>query len=374
MNLTLIYQCDIFFVKYRRTFSYVNTVISFSWITYWNDKEGSLLIMNINEIANLAGVSRATVSRYLNNGYVSKDKKNKIQKVIEETGYKPSSYAQTLRNKKTNLIGVIIPKINSDSISRIVSGISQILSDYNYQLLLACTENHEDKEVEYLNLFRDNHVDGIILFGTIFSEAHMKALSQLAVPVVVIGQNIPNYACVYHEDFNAAKELTASLIPKGSRFGYLCADLKDIAVGKNRRDGFCKALETAGIPADFYFISNADITGFSIETGYQQAKAMMTNHPDVDTLICATDTLAVGAMNYLQEQEISIPETVQIAGLNDSVVSHVTSPSLTTVHFYYEEAGKEAADSLIAQIRSSEHTVRKSTQLGYQILKQNSTR
>ena len=84
--------------------------------------------MNINEIAKLAGVSRATVSRFLNDGYVSEDKKEKIRKVIEETGYKPSAQAQTLRTKKTNLIGVIIPKINSASISRMVAGISAVQS------------------------------------------------------------------------------------------------------------------------------------------------------------------------------------------------------------------------------------------------------
>ena len=79
--------------------------------------------MNINEIAALAGVSRATVSRYLNNGYVSAEKREQIRKVIEETGYQPSAQAQMLRTKKTGFIGVIIPKINSDSISRMVQGI-----------------------------------------------------------------------------------------------------------------------------------------------------------------------------------------------------------------------------------------------------------
>ena len=78
--------------------------------------------MNINEIAALAGVSRATVSRYLNNGYVSAEKREQIRKVIEETGYQPSAQAQMLRTKKTGFIGVIIPKINSDSISRMVQG------------------------------------------------------------------------------------------------------------------------------------------------------------------------------------------------------------------------------------------------------------
>lgn len=81
--------------------------------------------MNINEIAQLAGVSRATVSRYLNEGYVSAEKRERIRKVIKETGYHPSNSAQTLRSRKTNFIGVIIPKINSDSIGKMVAGITR---------------------------------------------------------------------------------------------------------------------------------------------------------------------------------------------------------------------------------------------------------
>src|SRR5699024_7098134 len=123
--------------------------------------------MNINEIARLAGVSRATVSRYLNQGYVSDEKKVRIRQVIEETGYRPLSSAQTLRTKKTNFVGVIIPKINSDSISRMVSGISKALSREGLQILLALTENQEEEELGLLTLFGENDVDGMILLGTI---------------------------------------------------------------------------------------------------------------------------------------------------------------------------------------------------------------
>ena len=104
--------------------------------------------MNINEIAKLAGVSRATVSRYLNNGYVSSEKKEVIRRVIQETGYQPSSQAQTLRTKKTSLIGVILPKINSDTISREVEGISDILTRRGYQLILANTNNDVEEELK----------------------------------------------------------------------------------------------------------------------------------------------------------------------------------------------------------------------------------
>lgn len=97
--------------------------------------------MNISEIAKLAGVSSAAVSRYFNNGYISEEKKEAIRKVVEQTGYRPSVQAQTLRTKKTKMIGVIVPKVASTSIGKIVEGILSVLNESGYQMLLAVTQN-----------------------------------------------------------------------------------------------------------------------------------------------------------------------------------------------------------------------------------------
>ena len=104
-------------------------------------------VMTIKEIAQLAGVSSAAVSRYLNGGYVSAEKKEQIRKVIEETGYRPSAQARILRTKKACLVGVVVPKINSESISRVTAGIEQVLSRRGYQMLLASTDNDPAKEL-----------------------------------------------------------------------------------------------------------------------------------------------------------------------------------------------------------------------------------
>ena len=125
--------------------------------------------MTIKEIARLAGVSSAAVSRYLNGGYVSGEKKEQIRKVIEETGYQPSAQARILRTKKACLVGVVVPKINSESISRVTAGIEQVLSRRGYQMLLASTDNDPRKEITYLKLFESYPVDGIILIGTVIT-------------------------------------------------------------------------------------------------------------------------------------------------------------------------------------------------------------
>ena len=167
--------------------------------------------MNINEIAKLAGVSRATVSRYLNDGYVSSQKKEAIKKVIDETGYEPSTQAQNLRKQVTKLIGVVIPRIQS------VSGISEVLSLQGYHLLLGNTQNKPSEELKYLKVFRKNQVDGIIFMGTVFSKEHFKLIEEAQVPIVVIGQQVNDYACVYQDDYHASYEAAIKLIKTGER-------------------------------------------------------------------------------------------------------------------------------------------------------------
>ena len=105
--------------------------------------------MNIAEIAKMAGVSSAAVSRYFNHGYISEQKRESIRKVVEKTGYRPSIQAQTLRTKKTNMIGVIVPKIASGSIGKVVEGILSELNRKGYQMLLAVAQNDPEMELKY---------------------------------------------------------------------------------------------------------------------------------------------------------------------------------------------------------------------------------
>ena len=325
--------------------------------------------MNINEIANLAGVSRATVSRYLNNGYVSQDKKEKIQKVIAQTGYQPSAYAKTLRTKKTQLIGVIIPKINSDSISRMVAGISDVLAEAGYQLLLANTNNDEKEELKYLSVFRQNNIDGIILLGTVITKEHRKAFKELEVPIVILGQQVEGYSCVYYDDFNAARELAEMLLETGKKIGYIGVTQKDEAVGKRRREGFLAALQEKDALDGNEAYTEAE---FDMESGCEKAKELLGKHPELDTIFCATDTIAIGAMNCLKEQGKRIPEDVQIAGMGDSRLAMVTTPKLTTVHYFYKSCGMEAAKMLLSQVQGDR--VRKEVKMGYEIVVHDSTR
>ena len=160
--------------------------------------------MNITEFAKAAGVSKSAVSRYFNDGYVSEEKRRLIEAAIEATGYAPSVQAQNVRTRVTKLVGVIIPKLSSESCAREVEGISQVLSEQGYQLLLVNSANDPKKEVEYLELFRSNRVDGVIFLASVFTPLHDAVLKKMRVPVVIVGQEYKGANCVCHDDYKAA--------------------------------------------------------------------------------------------------------------------------------------------------------------------------
>ena len=235
--------------------------------------------MTINEIAEMAGVSRATVSRYLNHGYVSQEKRERIKEAIEKTGYQPSTQAQTLRTKKTKLVGVILPKISSDTVSRMVAGISDVLSKRGYQLLLANTNNDIEEELKYLNLFKDNQVDGILFIATIFSARHKKILKECRVPVVILGQRLDGFSCVYQDDFHAALQITERMLRHGRIPAYIGVTDRDEAAGLSRRKGFEAALAAAGIPMRPELMVEGD---FSIESGSKNMQSLLEKEPKLD--------------------------------------------------------------------------------------------
>lgn len=326
--------------------------------------------MNINEIAKLADVSRAAVSRYLNNGYVSGEKKERIKKVIKETGYRPSSQAQTLRTKKTRMIGVVLPKINSSSISRMVAGISRVLSENGYQMLLANTDNNIEEELNYLEVFKENYVDGILFVATILTGRHKKLLGECKVPVVILGQRLKGYSCVYQDDFRAAKELAKLLLTDSKKPCFIGATEKDEAVGKNRRAGYEAAISERGIKCLPEQFVQAD---FSMESGYLKMREMIDKIPDVDAVFCVTDTIAQGAMACLTDQGKKVPGQVRIAGMGDSPLSKMARPRLTTVHFHYRTSGAEAAKILLEQLNGKK-VIARELQMGYEIVEEESTK
>nr|WP_297173880.1 LacI family DNA-binding transcriptional regulator [uncultured Agathobaculum sp.] len=320
--------------------------------------------MTIAEIALRAGVSKAAVSRYLNNGYISSEKREAIRRVIEETGYVPSQQAQTLRTGKSRMVGVIVPRIDSESISRVVAGISRVLEQQGYRLLLANTDNNVEKELEYLEVFRSGNVDGVILIATMLSRAHRQALAALGSPAVLIGQRMEGITCIYHDDRGAAAALCRLLLGNGRRrIGYIGVTPRDKAAGAARRAGWQDAMQQAGQLADPLWMEQSD---FSIDGGYAAAGRLLARAPDLEGIFCATDSIAIGAKKRIEESGRRIPDDIAIAGIGHSRLSELVRPRLATAHYYYQTSGEEAARDLLEMLEQGIDR-KKQLMLGYEI-------
>ncbi len=326
--------------------------------------------MNISEFAAYAGVSKSAVSRYFNDGYLSEDKREKIEKAIQETGYAPSFSAHAVKTRVTKLVGVILPKLSSESCARITEGISKVLDEYGYQILLVNTANDYHKEIEYLDLFRQNRVDGVILLASIFTDVHRSLINKMHIPVVLVGQQYRGYSCVCHDDYGAAYALTDLMLRKGaSRPAYIGVTDEDKAAGQERHRGFLKALEEHNIKLEK---QNSVTAEFTIDSGYQSARRILAEESRPDCIFCATDNIAAGAVLYCMEQGIRIPEDMMICGVGDSKIGAIAAVPLTSARLHYKTAGIEAAQMLLNAIgRPSD--VPKIMKLDYEIVERKST-
>lgn len=326
--------------------------------------------MDINQIAQMAGVSRATVSRYFNEGYVSQEKRERIRAVVKATGYSPSQHAKSLRTGKSSTVGVIIPKINSASVSRMVAGMTPVFAERGYQVLLANTDNDAARGVAYLRLFEEKRqVDGIVLVATVFTDEHFEAMDKTNLPVVVLEQQLPGRSCVFQNDRDAMRDVTALVLRESSRPVYIGVLEEDLAAGRDRHLGFLDACADAGVEVPEHAQLVAD---FSVDAGYTAAERLLDEFPDTDAIVCATDSIAYGALTCLREYGRRVPEDVQVTGVGDGELSQIVTPTLTTLHHHYKTSGAEAARMLCDLLDG--HDARREVRMGYEVVTRNSTR
>lgn len=327
--------------------------------------------MNIAEIARLAGVSPSAVSRYLNQGYLSAEKREAIRRVIEETGYRPLAQAQALRTRKTRTVGIILPKIDSFSIGNVIAGIGPVLEQKGFQMLLADTRNDPARELEYLDTFDEQRVDGVIFIGTVLTPRHIAALKKNKVPVVLVGQQLAGVSCVYHDDYHAFYDITRLLAGKGCRrLGFIGALLQDKAVGQERSRAYSDAVRDAGLEDQ---AGHTVVADFTMRSGREKAGELLRACGPLDGLVCATDSIAVGALQYLKSQNLQVPKDIRITGQGGADLCEVTTPSITTIRYFYEQSGTDAAALLLERMATPEAPP-KEIKLGYTIVENESTR
>ena len=323
--------------------------------------------MTMKELAELAGVSSSAVSRYLNGGSLSQEKRDRIRAAIDETGYQPDPAAQMLRTGTTTQVALIIPKLDSEAVSLVTRGISKKLIEEGYLSVLADTNNDPEKEIAYLKLFQNRQIAGIILLATVLTPQHEEILKNSVVPIVVIGQRFRQVPCVYNDDFGAAYELTNLHLSKGRKqLAMIAVPDSDIAVGLNRRKGVEAAMRDNGLDPSSLLIEMGD---FSLSSGKLAMQRLLDRKQPIDGLICATDRMAFGALQTLKAAGIRIPEDMTVSGFDDNWACDHIDPPLTSIHFYYAQSGITAAELLLEMIEKQQMDKPvKQTLLGYTLM------
>lgn len=326
--------------------------------------------MNIKEVARRAGVSISTVSRVINNTtFVSEDVRERVEKIISETGYRPNSLAKELQRNKTNTIGIImsVEVLELSSIGRTINAISDILKENGYHIMLANSRFNLQEEIENFITFQEKRVDGILYFAANFAKEHYDLLKNYPIPIVIIGQENKylDFPCVLHDDYYAAKAATEYLIENGHRhIGFIGSPSFDAAVGLTRKNGFETAMNIHGLTLQPNFMASGD---FSIKSGYEAMLQIVENSEVPPTAVFATtDYMAMGAMHYLREKGYRVPEDISIIGFDDVDVAAVYNPPLTTIHSDYSAVGQQATRLLLDILHQEDISIKKYV-VGYEL-------
>jgi LacI family transcriptional regulator len=318
--------------------------------------------VTIKDIARMAGVSIATVSRVINNTKpVNENTRRRVMAVMEETNFRPNAMARGLVKKESGLIGIVIPEFKNTVFDALIDGVSNTAKFYNYDILLCLTQGLLENEIHYLNLLQEKQVDGIILSSSFLKPEHKAIVEKRYTPCVLVGQtsDVPFIPSVHVDNFSASYEAVTTLIRKGHRkIGMIRGPLGDKAAGEDRLRGYQAAIADAGIP----FRPDWIVTGgFSVQDGFEAMKSMLSLEELPTALFVAADRPAIGAMNCLLEHGYRIPEDVSIMGFDDIDMSSVVRPKLSTVHYSSYEIGATATRGLMKLIRGervdTQHTV-----------------
>ncbi|EKO8617606.1 LacI family DNA-binding transcriptional regulator [Staphylococcus pseudintermedius] len=298
--------------------------------------------MNIQDIANLAGVSKSTVSRYLNQGSISLKTKRKIQHVIDTYGYEPNQFAQSLRAQKSMMIGIIFPRMYSHAVSQTVKGIKAKCDAFGYQMLLNLTERHVEQELDALKSFKRSKVDGILFMATTVTDAHMAVIQEIDKPVIIIGQAHASLSSVYHNDYQAGQLMGREIVAQGKQHViYASIQEDDVAVGEQRFRGLIEVLTANQVTYETL------MTSFDYETALQSIKGQLTQQPSV-AYVGATDTIALALYQALMHDHMTEPPW--IAGFGGDPMTQIVHPMIFTLPYQYEAAGRIAFEQLQLQM------------------------
>ncbi|WLD93838.1 LacI family DNA-binding transcriptional regulator [Alkalihalobacillus sp. AL-G] len=324
--------------------------------------------ITIKDIAKETGVSIATVSRVLNNtGYASEEIREKVLSTAMRLNYLPNAVARSLKNEKTNTIGVVIPDITNSYFMQISKGIEDTIHQYGYNLIFGSGNEHSKKESEMLQVLFEKRVDAIVLATSGGNEEIIEKIKKSGIPIVLIDRKINgkehDLDLVIEDNIEAAYELTKHLLDLGhTRIGVVNGSLT-VSTGIERYRGYQKAIQEKGITEDPKLIFNG---GFIESDGKEAVDRFLQLASKPTAILSFNNTMTFGVLLQLISKGYEIPEDIVVASYGEvEAAKLLKSQGITyTNQIPYEmgvRTGEILIDRLINSIQGPIHEVFKPT-------------
>lgn len=310
----------------------------------------------IGDIARIANVSKSTVSHVLNNTkHVSDQTREKILKVIEETGYTPNLVAKALKKAETKTIGLVISDIQNQYFIDVIKAISDECILNGYTVFLADSNDDAKRELEIVQSFCERCVDGLILSPTVESEQYVgKYFQNKDIPIVYIDRMMDgNGDWVGSENEKSMEKLTDHLISLGHERILFVAGLRNISTTEERIKGYQNSLKKHRLPYEEALVIEGESRSVPTESRTRECVKEMLGKAECPTAIIAANNLMVlGVMKALSDLEIQVPDEIAVVAFDDCEWADLFQPKLTTIVQPCKEIGKKAAELLLNRIRN----------------------
>ncbi|MEK4131952.1 LacI family DNA-binding transcriptional regulator [Solibacillus sp. FSL W8-0474] len=304
-------------------------------------------MVNIKDVAKIANLSVATVSRYLNqNGYVSKRSSERIEQAIQELDYKPSSVARSLSKKQSNIIGLIVPDIKNPYFPELARAVEDMAWSYGYTVVLCNSDEQIEKELLYIERLSQTYVAGLIVTTSLMDPSVYMSINT---PIVALDRIIDvTIPTVTTDNRKGAKLGTEYLLTNGAENLLCIRGPQGLKTADDRLLGFLEAIDEQGL--DPIVVA----TSFDFKEAAKVIEQTLVIHPHIDGIFASSDTLAIAALHIAHKLGKRVPEELQIVGFDGISLGEMVSPALTTVGQDLYKMGAAAATMLIEQIKGKE--------------------
>ena len=316
--------------------------------------------ITIKDIARELGVSTSTVSKALKDSHeISEETRKRIKAFADFYHYKPNSLALKLRNKKTMVIGVVIPEIVHHFFSRVISGIDKIANEHGYNVMICLSNESFEKERLNINMLADGSVDGLLI--SISKETlekkvyqHFQQLIDGNIPFVLFDRVADEIPCdkVLVDDIGGGYKATKHLIDIGCKRIAILTTPDHVNVGTDRKLGYIRALKEAQKSVDKELIIKIN-ENFNIAEQIEK----LLNSPEKmpDGIFAVNEIYAATAMKIAKEKGLHVPKDIAVIGFTDGLISEFSTPSLSTVAQHGFTMGEQAAELLLNRIKKDKH-------------------